>query len=68
VLQPTAFLRIDGHNLVGLKDFSTEWDFDACIVSSTANMTEEMKQQIADTGIEHIYYFDSETPIPIRNL
>ena len=68
VLQPIAFLRIDGHNLAGLKDFVTEWDFDKCMVSSTANVTEEMKQQIADTGIEHIYYFDSETPIPIRNL
>lgn len=67
-MQPTAFLRLEGHNLTGLKDFATEWDFDACIVSSTAIITDEMKQQIADTGIEHIYYFSSDTPIPIRNL
>ena len=65
---PTAFLRIEGHNLAGLKEFSSEWDFETCIVSSTANITEEMRQQIADTGIEQIYYFNSDTPIPIQNL
>lgn len=48
-------------------DFSSEWDFDACIVSSTVHITDEMKQQIADTGIAQIHYFDSTTPIPIRN-
>lgn len=64
---PVASLRIDGHDLSQLKTWVEPYEVDACMVSSTAVITPEMREQIAATGIQRIHYLDHTTPLPIRN-
>lgn len=60
--------KFEGHNLEGLKKISRNYAIEKCIVSSTVNVTDEMKSEVCSTGIEKIVYFDNTTRIPIKNL
>ena len=64
---PLLHRRVEGHDLAWLSDFVAGHAVDACIVSSTADITPDIWQHISSLGIPHVVRFDHTTPIPLTN-
>ncbi|MCM1313003.1 MAG: type III pantothenate kinase [Bacteroides sp.] len=60
--------KMEGHGLDGLEKLSDDYFIERCIVSSTVNVTDEMKSRISAARIGSIIYFDSATRVPVKNL
>ncbi|MCD8236805.1 MAG: type III pantothenate kinase [Prevotellaceae bacterium] len=60
--------KFEGHSLEGLEKVSRNYAIEKCIVSSTVNVTDDMKSDVQATGIEKIVYLDSTTRVPVKNL
>lgn len=61
------YKHIDGHDLSSLTDMTKNKSIERSIVSSTVNLTDEIKDDISK-AVGNTIYFDSTTPLPIKNL
>ena len=64
---PLRHQKREGHDLTWLRDFVKGDEVTACIVSSTADVTDKMQRQIERLAIPQVIRLDATTPIPIRN-